>query len=104
RRVGQVAVAVAFVPLRPLQQRGQVVRDVVDGRERVGRLDPLLDGVQGEVVRFDPGQFVPGDRSGDGGALVGPKRVRAGDGAVPGRLVVVDEDPLTPLLLPARAR
>ena len=57
-----------------------------------------------EVLGLDVGQLVPGDGRRDRRVGPRPHRVRRGDRAVAGVLVVVDEHLLAPLLLPPRGR
>ncbi len=53
-----------------------------------------------EVLRVRDADLLPAQRRGDGGVGTRPHRVGGGDGAVPGGLVVVDEDALAAFLLP----
>src|SRR5690606_20532896 len=85
RRVRQVTLAVAGVPLRPLQQRGDVPRVVVDAGVRVAQAgQPLRHGPQVEVVRLAVGAArrgrVCGAAAAGGGGAGGPGEPRGAGG------------------------
>ena len=83
----------------------QVADGVVDVRLDVAeRSEALGHGRQREVLGLEAVELVPAKRRRYGRVRTGADRVGGGDGAVARVLVVVDEDPLAPLLLPPRGR
>ena len=104
RRPGRISQPLRLVPRRQIQQRLQRVRYRVDPRPHVTQLgEPRRNRGDGEVRRIHRLQLVPGDRAAHPALGIGPHRVDRGDGPIAGVLVVVDEHPGPPLLLPPLA-
>ena len=89
RRLG----ALVLVAVRPLEQRGDVERLVVDAGVQVADLrEPLRHREDGEVVGLAAVDLVPADRRRHPGLGHAPDRVGGGDRVVARVLVVVDEE------------
>src|SRR5262245_52119516 len=94
---------VGHVALRHGEERLDRLRLVADGGPRVAAPgDPPRHRRQGQVVGVGVAQLVPRQRRRHLAADPRPHGPGAEDGLVRGVLVVVDEDPLAPLLLPPR--
>src|SRR5690606_37311464 len=92
---------VVLVPAGEFEQRFQRERVIVHVRVHVAEFGEAGGhGHEVEVLRVRRADLLPAQRRRDGGVRAGPYGVGGGDGAVAGRLVVVDEDALAALLLP----